>query len=92
MLLNMLSLIAPLLFIGLLGFKLRMNYWILAGLILFSLLLGSLGGVNLLPVLVVLFFMAPVLLALKQVKWQGVLFGIGILLPQLAQIVMINQR
>ncbi|MFG0605438.1 hypothetical protein KSS82_02020 [Vibrio mimicus] len=88
----MLSLIVSLLFIGLLGYKLRLSYLFLAGLLLLTLLLMELENISLLPVLVVLFFMAPVLLAIKQVQWKNILFGLGIVVPQLMQIVIVNQR
>lgn len=51
----MLSLAVPLLFMSLLGFKLKLPYGLLMGLIILTLLLGWLGNVSLLPVLVVLF-------------------------------------
>lgn len=88
----MLSLAVPLLFMSLLGFKLKLPYGLLMGLIILTLLLGWLGNVSLLPVLVVLFFMSPLLLATKRAPWQSILFGVGCLLPQLVQFVMLNQR
>ncbi|EEZ00021.1 hypothetical protein VOA_001378 [Vibrio sp. RC586] len=65
---------------------------LLAGLLLLTLLLMELENISLLPVLVVLFFMAPVLLAIKQVQWKNILFCLGIVVPQLMQIVIANQR
>ncbi|EGR0627420.1 hypothetical protein V9K24_001954 [Vibrio cholerae] len=88
----MLSLAVPLLFMSLLGFKLKLPYGLLMGLIILTLLLGWLGNVSLLPVLVVLFFMSPLLLATKRAPWQSILFGVGCLLPQVVQFVMLNQR
>ena len=45
----MLSLAVPLLFMSLLGFKLKLPYGLLMGLIILTLLLGWLGNVSLLP-------------------------------------------
>ncbi|HGF7372138.1 hypothetical protein Q9L41_17125 [Vibrio cholerae] len=88
----MLSLAVPLLFMSLLGFKLKLPYGLLMGLIILTLLLGWLGNISLLPVLVVLFFLSPLLLATERTKWQNILFCVGCLLPQLLQCVMLNQQ
>lgn len=88
----MLSLAVPLLFMSLLGFKLKLPYGLLMGLIILTLLLGWLGNISLLPVLVVLFFLSPLLLATERTKWQNILFCVGCLLPQLLQFVMFNQQ
>ncbi|WP_217535283.1 hypothetical protein [Vibrio cholerae] len=88
----MLSLAVPLLFMSLLGFKLKLPYRLLMGLIILTLLLGWLGNISLLPVLVVLFFLSPLLLATERTKWQNILFCVGCLLPQLLQFVMLNQQ
>ncbi|WP_217534670.1 hypothetical protein [Vibrio cholerae] len=88
----MLSLAVPLLFMSLLGFKLKLPYGLLMGLIILTLLLGWLGNISLLPVLVVLFFLSPLLLATERTKWQNILFCMGCLLPQLLQFVMLNQQ
>ncbi|HFG1931819.1 TPA: hypothetical protein ACGF3V_001815 [Vibrio cholerae] len=88
----MLSLAVPLLFMSLLGFKLKLPYGLLMGLIILTLLLGWLGNISLLPVLVVLFFFSPLLLATERTKWQNILFCVGCLLPQLLQFVMLNQQ
>ncbi|BCK05282.1 MULTISPECIES: hypothetical protein [Vibrio] len=88
----MLSLAVPLLFMSLLGFKLKLPYGLLMGLIILTLLLGWLGNISLLPVLVVLFFLSPLLLATERTKWQNILFCVGCLLPQLLQFVMLNQQ
>ncbi|ENM3877844.1 TPA: hypothetical protein ACGGCQ_002059 [Vibrio cholerae] len=88
----MLSLAVPLLFMSLLGFKLKLPYGLLMGLIILTLLLGWLGNISLLPVLVVLFFLSPLLLATERAKWQNILFCVGCLLPQLLQFVMLNQQ
>ncbi|MFA0910501.1 hypothetical protein NHG86_11810 [Vibrio cholerae] len=89
----MLSLAVPLLFMSLLGFKLKLPYGLLMGLIILTLLLGCwLGNISLLPVLVVLFFLSPLLLATERTKWQNILFCVGCLLPQLLQFVMLNQQ
>ncbi|MCX9476246.1 hypothetical protein [Vibrio cholerae] len=88
----MLSLAVPLLFMSLLGFKLKLLYGLLMGLIILTLLLGWLGNISLLPVLVVLFFLSPLLLATERTKWQNILFCVGCLLPQLLQFVMLNQQ
>ncbi|ENM3752625.1 hypothetical protein NTH38_002375 [Vibrio cholerae] len=88
----MLSLAVPLLFMSLLGFKLKLPYGLLMGLIILTLLLGWLGNISLLPVLVVLFFLSPLLLATERTKWQNILFCVGCLLPQLLQFMMLNQQ
>ncbi|HDZ9206677.1 TPA: hypothetical protein RUZ11_002493 [Vibrio cholerae] len=88
----MLSLAVPLLFMSLLGFKLKLPYGLLMGLIILTLLLSWLGNISLLPVLVVLFFLSPLLLATERTKWQNILFCVGCLLPQLLQFVMLNQQ
>ncbi|MGL4828456.1 MAG: hypothetical protein ACRCXG_04055, partial [Vibrio sp.] len=78
------------LFIGLLGYKLKLSYSLLTGLFLLTLLLVGIKNISLLPVLVVLFFMAPVMLAMKQEQWQRRLFCLGMVLPQLMQMVIVH--
>ncbi|EEX64363.1 hypothetical protein VCJ_002896 [Vibrio metoecus] len=85
---DMVLLLAALLFIGLLGYKLKLPYQLTMGAVLLTVALVGLEHINALPVLVVLYFMAPAILAIKPLKWQGALFCLGIVLPQLVQMVM----
>nr|WP_081017505.1 hypothetical protein [Vibrio metoecus] len=85
---DMVLLLAALLFIGLLGYKLKLPYQLTMGAVLLTVALVGLEHINALPVLVILYFMAPAILAIKPPKWQGALFCLGIVLPQLVQMVM----
>lgn len=61
----MLLFVVLLFFMSLFGFKLKLFYGLLMGLIILMLLLGWFGNVSLLLVLVVLFFMFLFLLVIK---------------------------
>ncbi|MGL5429906.1 MAG: hypothetical protein ACRC9S_04075 [Vibrio sp.] len=79
----MLPLMILLLLIGLLGFKLRVAPSLWIGLGLVTLLLSVISHNSPLPALVLLFFLAPLLLALNNQVWRSGLFCLAILLPQL---------
>lgn len=84
----MLSVVVPLFFMSVMGFKLRLSYWLILAVVLAACLIGYLGQISLLPMLVGVFFMSPLLLAISARKWKGVLFGMVGLLPLFLQFII----